>query len=134
VEVCPDRPRQLVDRSAAGREIRHHLGSDLGGIGRHALRRHAVVAREHEDVDPIEAGHASSLPPGEPHDDVFEPPQAAGRLGELALALGRDRRRLEISRRQVETRRPQPVERRKERRLDRCARLPHSGAWTLLLL
>ena len=134
MEVCSDRPSKLVDRGAAGGEIRHHLGSDLGGISRHALRRHAVVAREHEDIDAIEAGHASSLPPCEPHDDVFEPPEAPGRLGQLALALGCDRGGFEISRWQVQTRRPQLLERRKARRLDRCARLPHAGARTLFLL
>src|SRR5262249_61394664 len=109
-------------------------GGARGGIGRPARRRRAVVARESEDVAPIGAGHASSLPLREPHDDVFESPEAAGRLGELALALRRGRGGLEIPRRQVKTRRPQLVERGKERRLDRCARLPHSGARTLLLL
>jgi hypothetical protein len=37
------------------------------------------------------------LPLGEPHDVFFEPPEAARRLGELALALGCDRGGFEIS-------------------------------------
>ena len=44
-------PRELVDGGAAGGEIRHHLRGDLGRIGRDALRRHAVIAGEHQDLD-----------------------------------------------------------------------------------
>jgi hypothetical protein len=62
-----------------------------------------VVAREHENVDPIEARHAALLPVREPHDDVFEPPEAAGWLGELALTLGCRRRGFGISGRQIQT-------------------------------
>jgi hypothetical protein len=64
-----------------------------------------VIAREHENVDAIEARHAALLPMCEPRDDVFEPPEAAGRLGKLALTRGSSRSGLGISSRQIQTRR-----------------------------
>ena len=117
----PCRARELVDRGAAGGEVRHHLRGHLGGIGGYALRRDAVIAREHEHVDMIEPRHATSLPLRQPPDDVFEPSQAAGRLGQLALTLERDRRGFEVAWRQVETCCPQIFERGKGARAGRDA-------------
>ena len=54
----------------------------------------------------------SPLPAGEPRDRVFEPAQAARRLGELVLPLSRGGRTDGIARRQVEACRPQVGERR----------------------
>ena len=117
---------ELVDRGAAGGEIRHHLRCHRGGICGYALRRYAVIAGEHEDVDMIEPRHAASLPLREPSDHVFEPPQAAGRLGELALTLERERGGAGISGRQVETCSPQIFERGKDARADPVAT---GGRW-----
>src|SRR5919201_135746 len=142
-QVCADGSSELIDGRAAGGEIRHHLGSDLGVIGGHALFCHAVVARKHENFDPIEAWHAALLPLRKPHDDVFEPPEAAGWLGELALTLGCRRRSFGICGRQIQTGRAKIIERREERRSG-CAtawrwppchdRLSHESGWFGLTL
>ena len=50
--------RELIDGGAAGGEIRHHLRRHLGRIGRDAVRRHAVIAGEHQDLDLLERGGA----------------------------------------------------------------------------
>ncbi len=88
------RLRKLVDRGAACGKVRHHLRGDRGRERRHALRRHAVIAGEHQDVDAVEPGR---VPPpfGQPRDDLFQPAEAARRLGQLGLARqhGRPRRR-----------------------------------------
>ena len=63
-----------------------------------------------------------------------EPLLTPAEVATIAGAVGCGRGGFEIARWQVETRRPQIVERREARRLDRCARLPHAGARTLFLL
>jgi len=114
MEVCADGASYLVDGRAAGGKIRHHLGSHFGGISRHALLRDPVIAHEHKNVDAIEARHASPLPTGEPKNDIFEPPQAARRLGELALPFGRERCGINVWRRQSQAPRTQLIERREQ--------------------
>ncbi len=74
--VCPRERGELIDGGAAGGEIRHHLRGDPGGIGRHALRDHAVVAGEDEDLDAIEPRQRPALPAGKPHHQ--RPPAVRG--------------------------------------------------------
>ncbi len=68
-------------------EIRHHLCGDLGRVGRHAARHHAMIAGEHQDLHPVEPRHRAALPARQPHDQILQPAEAAGRLGQLPLAL-----------------------------------------------
>jgi hypothetical protein len=77
-----------------------------------------VIAGEHEDVDMIEPRPAAPLPLRQPPDDVFQPPEAPGWLGELILTRERERSGAGISWRQVETGCPQIVERGKDPRAD----------------
>ncbi len=77
---------QLIDGGAAGREIRHHLRRDLGGIGRDALRGDAVIAGEYEDLDLAEPRRASPLPEAEPGHGLLETAQAPRRFGQRAFA------------------------------------------------
>src|SRR5258707_15812177 len=87
MECCIDSSSNVVGRRTAGGEVRHHLRRYLARIGRYAVFRHAVIARENENLDAVEARHASSLPTREPHNDLFEPAQAARRFRELVVRL-----------------------------------------------
>ena len=94
--------RELIDGGAAGGEVRHHLRGHLCRVGRHALRRHAVIAGEDEDLDRLEARRASALPAREPSDRLLETPQASRRLGEAPLARRDAGGRIVIARGQIE--------------------------------
>ena len=92
-ELGAGKLRELVDGGAAGGEIRHHLRGDLGRIGRDALRGHAVIAGEHQDLDSAEPRRVACPAKARAMHDRFEPAEAARRLGERRFA-GRPRRRL----------------------------------------
>ena len=83
---APTIARELVDRGAARGKIRHHLRGDRGRKGRNALHGDAVVAGEHQHLDPVEPGRIAALPLRQPRDDLFEPAEAARRLGQFGLA------------------------------------------------
>ena len=99
--------RQLVDRSAAGGEIRHHLRGDLGRIGRDALLGHAVIAGKDQDFDAVEPRRRVALPMRQPGDEVFEPAETLRRLGQHRFALGDRGAGGGMPARQVETDRAQ---------------------------
>jgi len=90
---------ELVDRGAAGREVRQHLARHLGRVGRDSLRDDAMIGSKHRDERPVQRRLALVLHGGEPFDDRLEPAQAAWRLGQLPVA-GPDR----LDRRLVEGR------------------------------
>jgi adenosylcobinamide-GDP ribazoletransferase len=90
LETCAGKARQLIDGRAARGEVRHHLGGDLGRIGRDPLRGHAMIAGKHQHIDAIEARRAPALPKGEPADEILQAAKAAGRLGERGFTR-RDR-------------------------------------------
>ena len=100
-------PRQLVDRGAAGGEIRHHLRGDLGRIGRDAVLGHAVIAGKDQDFDAVEPRRRVALPMRQPGDEVFEPAEALRRLGQHRFALGDGGAGGGMPARQVETDRAQ---------------------------
>ena len=77
---------ELVDRRAAGGEIRHHLVRHLGREGRHALRGDAVRSGEHHHLHLVELRHGAALPARQPGGDLLETPEAALRLGQRVLA------------------------------------------------
>jgi hypothetical protein len=91
----------LVDRGATRPEIGDHLHCHLRREGRHALRRHAVIAGEDEHIDLIEARHLPPLPSREPGDHLLQQAQAAGWLGQPHLALRHGMRGRFIGARQV---------------------------------
>ncbi len=93
-------PRQLVDRGPPGREVRDHLRGDGGRVGRHAARRHAVVAGEHQHLDPVQPRHRPALPACQPAHQRLEPAEAAGRLGQRGLPGGHRRLRRRVPARQ----------------------------------
>ena len=97
------RARELIDRGAARGEIRHHLRRHLGGIGRHAEPGHAVIAGKDQNLDPLQARRRVALPMREPGDDIFQPAEAARRLGQHGLALGNGGARGGMPARQIET-------------------------------
>ena len=99
--------RKLVDRGAAGGEVRHHLRRHLGRIGRNALFGHAVIAGENQNLDVIEPRRRMALPMRQPGDEVFEPAEALRRLGQDRLALGDGGAGRRMPARQVETGRAQ---------------------------
>ena len=71
------------------------------------MRRYAVIAREHQDVDTLEPRRRPPLPLGEPRDDLLQAAETGWRLGELRLAA-RDRDSgVRIAGRQVDAGRPQ---------------------------
>ena len=113
--------RELIDRGAACREIRHHLRGDGGRKGRNAVRRHAVVAGEHQNVDPVEPRRVAA-PLREPGDDLLQPAEAAGRLGQLGLARHHGGGGGAVAVRQVEACRAQLGE-----RAERAGRLRAAG-------
>ena len=117
---------ELVDGGAAGGEIRHHLRGHLGGIGGHALRGHAVIAGEDEDLDLVEPRRRVALPVREPGGELFQPAEAARRLGQRVLALGDGGARRRMPARQVEAERTQIGKRGKirHRRCPRWLRAP----------
>ncbi len=110
-EPSPGHQRELIDRRPAGREVGDHLRRHRGGVGRHALRRDAVIAGEHQDVHPVEPRHRAALPAGEPRHQVLESAEAAGRLGQHGLALAHRVGRDVVRARQIEAGVAQPVER-----------------------
>jgi hypothetical protein len=87
LEAEAQRRADLVDGAAAGREVLQHLPVDLGGVGRYAARGHAVACREDADEGPLDGRHRLALPGRQPFHEPLEPAEAAGRLGELAVAL-----------------------------------------------
>ena len=46
-----------------------------------------MIADEHQDLHPVEPRHRATLPARQPRDQVLQPAEAAGRLGQLPLAL-----------------------------------------------
>ncbi len=83
----------LIDRRAAGREIRHHRLRDRRRIGGDALRDDAMIAGEDRDQRMIDMRAGRSLPARQPFGDLLEPPERARGLGQLRLALARRRTR-----------------------------------------
>ena len=96
-------PRQLIDRGAAGGEIRHHLRRHLGRIGGDAAPGHAMIAGKHQNFDPLQSRRRAALPMREPADELFQPAQAARRLSQLHFAPGDFSARRGIAARQIET-------------------------------
>ena len=94
---------ELIDRGAAGGEIRHHLRRDFGRIGRNALRGHAVIAGEDQNLDAVQPRRRVALPMRQPGDQIFEPAEAARRLGQGRFALGDRGACRRMPGRQVET-------------------------------
>jgi hypothetical protein len=93
---------KLVDRRAAIGEVRHHLNRHFRRIGGNALRGHAVIAGEDDDLDPVELRHVATLPTGQPAGDVLKPAEASARLGEYLLMLCRHASRFLVAGRQGE--------------------------------
>jgi hypothetical protein len=87
-QVRADVARELIDGGASDGEVGDHLDGDLRRVGGDALPGDAVIAGKYQRVHPIETGRVSPLPAGEPGDDFFQAPEAAGRFGELGLARG----------------------------------------------
>ena len=56
----------LVDRSAAGLEIGHHLAGDGLGIGSDPLFHHPVIAGEDGHYGPLHPWTVAALPAGQP--------------------------------------------------------------------
>src|SRR3546814_20457383 len=77
---------ELIHRGAAVDEILHHLGRHLGRIGGDALVGDAVVAGEDGGIGTVDRRRIAALPGGQPHRQLLQSPERAGRLGELALA------------------------------------------------
>ena len=88
-----ERLADLVDRRAAGLEIRHHRLRDRRRIGGDALRDDAMIAGEDRDQRPIDMRPRRSLPGRHPFGNLLEPPERARGLGQLPLALARRRTR-----------------------------------------
>ncbi len=65
--------RKLIDRGAAGGEIRHHLRRHLGRIGRDASAGHAVIAGEDKNLHAVQSRRRVALPMRQPGDEIFEP-------------------------------------------------------------
>ena len=77
----------LVDGSAAGSKVRHHLRGDSLRIGGDAARSDAVIAGEHGDRDAIEPRIFARLPLRQPDREFFEAAEAARRFCQILLAL-----------------------------------------------
>ncbi len=71
------------------------------------MRRHAVIAREHQDVDTIEPRRRSALPLREPRDDLLQAAETRGGLVSSRLAACDRGSGVRIAGRQVDTGRPQ---------------------------
>jgi len=48
--------RQHAHRRTASKKVLHHLPGDVAGVGRHAVRGQAVVAREHHQLGLAQLG------------------------------------------------------------------------------
>ena len=96
------RARQLIDRGAAGGEIRHHLRRHFGRIGRDAKSGHAVIAGKDQNIHAVQPRRRMALPMREPGDDIFETAEAARWLGQRGFALGNRRAGRRMPARQVE--------------------------------
>ena len=81
----------LVDRRAAGGEIRHHRLRHRRRERRDPLRHDAVIAGEDCDQQLIDMRPGGALPAGQEGRNLLEPPERAGRLGQLPLTLPRGR-------------------------------------------
>ena len=77
-DPCPHRGGQHVDRRSTGDEVGDHLGSDLGRVGRDALRRDPVVAGRDDDRPGRDRRVGTSGDPGQLDDEPFEPAEASG--------------------------------------------------------
>ena len=99
--------RKLIDRGAAGSKVRHHLRRHFGRIGRHALRRHAVIAGEDENLHALQSRRRMALPVREKADQLFKPAEASRRLGQRRFARGDGGARGGMPARQIETERAQ---------------------------
>ena len=80
---------QLVDRRTSVFEIGHHLHRDLGREGRNALGGNAVVAGKDHHLRVLQRRAAIAAPAGIPLRQVLKTAQSRGRLGQLAVAVGR---------------------------------------------
>jgi hypothetical protein len=88
-----ERLADLVDRRAAGLEIRNHRLRNRRRIGGDALRYDAMIASEDRDQRPIDMGARGPLPGRHPLGNLLEPPERTRGLGQLPLALARRRTR-----------------------------------------
>src|SRR5262249_53609240 len=85
-QICAGAAGKLVDGRAPGREIRDHLGRDLGGISGHSTRGHTVVCCKNQYFNAIETRWAAALPGSEPGHELFQPAEASWGFGKFALA------------------------------------------------
>jgi hypothetical protein len=88
--------RQLVDRTAAGDEVLHHLRRHIGRIGRDSARRDAMIAGKNADPRAVGARRVTALPQAHPAGDFLQPAERSGGLGQLALAGVGGRTGLEV--------------------------------------
>ena len=81
-----------VHRGATGDEVRHHPRRDLGRIGRHPGRGHAMVTGEDHHPGPLELLRRTlRLACRHPDRQLFEAPQRTCRFGQGRLARPRRR-------------------------------------------
>ena len=86
-QVGDREPRQLVDRSASGRKILHHLCGHGLRKRRDAACDDAVIAGKHGDRRPLDARHGPALPMRHPRRELLQPAEASRRLCQMLLPL-----------------------------------------------
>ena len=67
--------REHVDGSATAQEVGDHLPRHLGGVGRDALRRHAVIRRRDDDQPLVEAWAIAAGDAGDADGERLELPE-----------------------------------------------------------
>ncbi|MNJ39002.1 hypothetical protein D3C77_338640 [compost metagenome] len=77
--------RQHADRCATANKILQHLPGHRLGIGGNTFGDHPVITGEDRDAHLVQARFELPLQASELHRDPFQPPQRAGRLGQLLL-------------------------------------------------
>ncbi len=77
----------LVDGSATGGEVFNHLRCHARRERRDVLCRDAVIAREYGDQRAIDLWRAFARPCGKPCNNLLQPPERTGGLGQRHLAF-----------------------------------------------